>query len=176
MNVSMDMSTMWPNSSARLVGQSRNISPVGEQPATEDTDETSGSPLSFKKELPPEEQRRVIFLQNLLAQTMAMAEGSPTDEQKERIRDIEKEIEKITGVKTKSHLSSMTDKMPGKTDKKEEEEREKSYQSMGIDPKETTHNNNTTPAKGDNPGMQMLRNNALLTAISTLGLGQSLSG
>jgi len=176
MQISMDMSTVWPEASARLIGQSRNISPVGEEAGKAEADETSGSALSFKKELTPEEQSRVIFLQNLLAQTMAMAEGNPTDEQKERIRDIEKELEKITGVKTKSHLSAMTDKMPGKTDKKEEEEREKGYQPRGIDPKEAMHNNNSTTAKGDNPGMQMLRNNALLTSISALNLGQALSG
>lgn len=174
MQVSTEFSQDWPNTAARLVGRQRDISPVSEQPGASDADEISGSPISFRKELTPEEERRVLFLENLLAQTLAMADGNPTDEQRTRIRDIEKELEKITGVKTKSSLTAMTRKMPGKKDGDEENEREKAYR-LGIDPKEAAHRNNDVPAAGDNPGMQMLMKNAFLTTVGASGLSDSTS-
>ncbi|MEZ7196579.1 hypothetical protein [Pseudodesulfovibrio karagichevae] len=182
MNISTDPTT-WPDTTAatRLLTRSRNISTVNEEAKEADADEIEGSPFTFQKELSPEEQARVEFLQNLLAQTLAMAEGNPTDEQKTRIRDIENELEKITGVKMRSRISNMTAKMPGKTDRKkekeEERERELNYQTKGIDPEEAVHNNKSFTSKGDNPGMQMLRNNALYTAIGSLDLsGMKLAG
>jgi hypothetical protein len=167
MNISTDLTT-WPDSSAttRLLSQSRNITPVGEETVDTEDNGIGGSPFPFRKELTPEEEQRVQFLQNLLAQTMAMAEGNPTDEQKTRIRDIENELEKITGVKTFSRLTKMTAKMPGKTDEEEEKERERKYQFRGVDPEEAVHDNKPLTGKGDNPGMQMLRQNALFTAIN----------
>lgn len=169
MHISTDPTT-WPDSSAtRLLTRSREITPVNEEAETVDA-EIEGSPFSMQKDLSPEEQQRVQFLQNLLAQTLAMAEGNPTDEQKERIRDIENELAKITGVKTRSSLADMAAKLPGKTDKDEDKERERKYQLGGIDPEEAVHNNKPLSATGDNPGMQMLRNNALFTAIGALDL------
>jgi len=172
MQISNDLSTVWPETTGtpREVKRTRDISTVTEAPQKDVGSQIEGSPFPVQKELSPEEQQRVEFLQNLLAQTMAMAEGNPTDEQKTRIRDIENELEKITGVKTHSRLSSMTSKMPGKTDKEEEEEREKKYQARGIDPEEAKHNNRPITAPGDNPGMQMLRRNALFNSIGALDL------
>jgi hypothetical protein len=176
MNISTDPTT-WPDSTAttRLLSRSRNISPVDEETVEAEENAIGGSPFSFRKELSPEEEQRVQFLQNLLAQTMAMAEGNPTDEQKTRIRDIENELEKITGVKMRSRISKMTAKMPGKTDEEEEKEREQKYQLRGMDPEEAVHNNKPLTGKGDNPGMKMLRQNALLTAIGTEALSTTLS-
>jgi hypothetical protein len=171
MQISNDMA-LWPDSmgTTRQLSRSRNITPVGEETVEAEDTGIGGSPFSFRKELTPEEEQRVQFLQNLLAQTMAMAEGNPTDEQRARIRDIENELEKITGVKSHSRLTKMTAKMPGKTDKEQEEEREQKYQFRGIDPEEAVHNNKPIAGKGDNPGMKMLRQNALLTSISFEGL------
>ncbi|WP_319584572.1 hypothetical protein [uncultured Pseudodesulfovibrio sp.] len=154
----------------RRLGRSQELAPEDESSLEADDSTVTGSPFSFQKELSPEEQQRVEFLQNLLAQTLAMAEGNPTDEQKTRIRDIENELEKITGVKMQSRISNMTAKMPGKTSKEEEKEREQRYQFAGIDPKEAMHNNKQVSGKNDNPGMQMLRRNALLSSISLEGL------
>jgi hypothetical protein len=171
MNISTDLNT-WPDSTAttRLLSRSRNITPVGVEAVEAEDNGVGGSPFPFRKELSPEEEQRVQFLQNLLAQTMAMAEGNPTDEQKTRIRDIENELEKITGVRTFSRLTKMTAKMPGKTDEEEEKEREQKYQLRGIDPEEAVHNNKPLTGKGDNPGMQMLRQNALYNAIGLEGI------
>jgi hypothetical protein len=171
MNISNDLTT-WPDTTAatRLLSRSRDISAVNEEADETDESGIEGSPISFQKDLTPEEQARVEFLQNLLAQTLAMAEGNPTDEQKTRIRDIENELEKITGVKMRSRISNMTAKMPGKTDKEEEKEREQKYQLQGIDPKEAVHNNKSLTSQGDNPGMQMLRQNALFAAIGSEAL------
>jgi hypothetical protein len=167
MQLSTDPTT-WPDTTAatRLLTRSRNISPVNGKAETVDDTPAEGSPFTVQKELTPEEQQRVEFLQNLLSQTLAMAEGNPTDEQKTRIRDIENELEKITGVKTFSRLTKMTAKMPGKTDEEEEKERERKYQFRGVDPEEAVHDNKPLTGKGDNPGMQMLRQNALFTAIN----------
>ena len=166
MHISTD-TNIWPDtaSTTRLLSRSRNITPVNEETVEAEESQIAGSPFPFQRELTPEEQQRVEFLQNLLAQTLAMAEGNLTDEQKTRIRDIENELEKITGVKMHSRISNMTAKMPGKTDDEEEEERERKYQLKGIDPKEAVHNNKPLTGKGDNPGMQMLRQNALFTSI-----------
>ncbi|WP_338666637.1 hypothetical protein [Pseudodesulfovibrio methanolicus] len=175
MQLSTDPTT-WPDTTAatRLLTRSRNISPVNGEAETMDESRTEGAPFTVPKELTPEEQQRVEFLQNLLSQTLAMAEGNPTDEQKTRIRDIENELEKITGVKMHSRISNMVAKMPGKTDRKkdreEDRERELGYQTVGIDPEEAVHNNKPLTGKGDNPGMQMLRRNALFNAISLEGL------
>jgi hypothetical protein len=182
MQVSSDLTT-WPDTTAatRLLTRSRNIATVNEEAETVDESPAEGSPFTVPKELTPEEQQRVEFLQNLLTQTLAMAEGNPTDEQKTRIRDIENELEKITGVKAHSSLSNMVAKMPGKTDRKKEKEEEKQreldYQTIGIDPEEAVHNNKPLTGTGDNPGMQMLRNNALYTAVGSLDLsGPSAAG
>jgi hypothetical protein len=178
MQISTDL-TSWPDTTAatRLLSRSRNISTVNEEAETVDESPAEGSPFIVPRELTPEEQQRVQFLQNLLTQTLAMAEGNPTDEQKTRIRDIENELEKITGVKAHSSLSNMVAKMPGKTDgkkdKEEEKEREMGYQTIGIDPEEAVHNNKPLAGKGDNPGMQMLRTNSLYTAIGSLDLAAS---
>ncbi|OIQ48747.1 hypothetical protein BerOc1_03500 [Pseudodesulfovibrio hydrargyri] len=171
MQISSD-TALWPDTTetTRRLSRSRNITTVNEEAKKADEIQLGGSPFPVRKELTPEEEQRVQFLQNLLAQTMAMAEGNPTDEQKTRIRDIENELEKITGVKSHSRLTKMTAKMPGKTDEEEEKERERKYQPQGIDPKEAVHNNKPLTDKGDNPGMQMLRQNALLTSISFKGL------
>lgn len=178
MDISLN-TTPQTEAAALLLGQRRDIATMNGETESADETELNGSPFTVQKELTPEEQRRVEFLQNLLTQTLAMAEGNPTDEQKTRIREIENELEKITGVKAQSRLSTMTAKLPGKTDgkkkKQEEREREEDYQLQGIDPKEAVHNNRSLTARGDNPGMQMLRQNALFTAIGSLDLTSSLS-
>jgi hypothetical protein len=172
MQISTNLSTVWPETTGtpREVKRTRDISTVTEAPQKDVGSQIEGSPFPVQKELTPEEKQRVEFLQNLLAQTMAMAEGNPTDEQKTRIREIENELEKITGIKNHSRLSTMTAKMPGKTDKEEEEEREKKYQTEGIDPKVADHFNRSDMAPGENPGMQMLRQNALFNSIGALDL------
>jgi len=164
--------TIRPDAGAptRLLSRSRDFTPVNEETVDTDENEIAGSPFHIQKELTPEEQQRVEFLQNLLAQTLAMVESNPTDEQKTRIRDIENELEKITGVKMHSRISNMTAKMPGKTDEEEEKEREQKYQLQGIDPKEAVHNNKPIKGKSNNPGMEMLRQNALFTSIGSEAL------
>lgn len=171
MQVSTALTTRPDSTTAtRLLTRSQTITPVNEETETVDKTKATGSPFVFQKKLSPKEEQRVQFLQNLLAQLLTMVEGNPTDEQKDRIRAIEKELEKITGVKTQSSLADMAAKLPGKTDKKKEEEQEKKYQIRGIDPKEAERSNKSLASENDNPGMQMLRNNALFTSIGALAL------
>lgn len=125
------------------------------------------STISFQRQLTPEEEKRVLFLKNMLAQLLTMADGQPTDEQKARIKEIENELEKITGVKMQSRISDATNKMAG--DKKEDDEEERDRQARGIDPKEAVHSRK--PEKGSqamNPGMQMLQRNALFANLKTM--------
>ena len=175
MQISSDVTTPWPESTetSRLLKRSRDISAVNEDPQETDQSQETGSSCLVQKELTPEEKQRVEFLLNLMAQILAMAEGNLTEEQKSRIREIENEVEKITGIKTHSRLSSMAAQMPGKTDKtdkEEEKEREEKHQLGGIDPKKMEHNNHPVTASEDNPGMQMLRRNALFNSIGALDL------
>lgn len=167
MQISSDAISGWSDATARLVARQRKISTVNEE-SVEETDELGGTPISFRKQLTPEEEQRVLFLKDLLAQTLTMADGNPTDEQRERIRDIEKELEKITGVKMRSSLTAATKNLPKNRDDKDED-REKAYR-LGIDPEEAKHKNAHRTGESDNPGMQMLRNNALLTTLSTMNL------
>lgn len=125
---------------------------------------------SFQRELTPDEQRRVEFLKNLLVQTLTMAQGDPTEDQKRQIRDVEEELEKLTGVKTRTKISTITDRVPGKKEKNEDEEKHE-RQAKGIDPKEAVHNNVEIKPQVMNPGMQMLRNNAMFGSIQALDLG-----
>jgi hypothetical protein len=112
---------------------------------TEDESGRNPSPIPVTRQLTAEEEQRVLYLRNLLAQILTMSEGQPTDEQKARIREIEQELEKITGVKMQSSLGNATETLPGKTagarrrDEDEEERRKRERQVRGIDPKEMEH-------------------------------------
>ena len=174
MSCSLDMTTSLIDSLGgvrEVATQTRVTNEVNKDP--DGIKETASLPFAIQRQLSPEEERRVQLLKNLLAQTLAMAQGDPTDEQKKCIREIEAELEKLTGVKTKTRLSSITDKMPGK----DEDKREQAYQAGGIDPKEAVHNNIPLKTQGSNPGMQMLRNNSFFTTLRTLDLSElSLSG
>ncbi|MCJ2163646.1 hypothetical protein [Pseudodesulfovibrio sp. S3] len=146
----------------------RTITPEGmtlEPEKTEEEQRLESSSISFQRELTPEEESRVLFLKNLLAQLLIMAEGQPTEEQRAHIRDIEKELEKITGVKVRSSLSSMTKNMPGKKDK-DDDEKEKDIH--GIDPKEAAHSRRAESDGSANPGMQMLQRNMALLKLCSL--------
>lgn len=147
----------------------RTVTPQGMALQPEKTDEEfqlQSSPFSFQRQLSPEEENRVLFLKNMLAQLLTMANGNPTEEQKARIRDIEKEIEKITGVKVRSNISTATSKMPGK--KKDEEDEETSETMKGISPNEAMHARQPEGNRPENPGMQMVRNNTMHYQLRSL--------
>lgn len=138
--------------------------------ATLDLEEPSSKlkiAFSRQRELTPEEQQRVEFLKNLLVQTLTAAQGDPTEDQKKQIREIEDELEKITGMKVRTRISKVTDKLPGKDD--EDKEKEKQEQQMrGIAPQNAVHNNFEIKEQSVNPGIQMLRNNAFLAGLGPL--------
>nr|WP_321256972.1 hypothetical protein [uncultured Pseudodesulfovibrio sp.] len=133
---------------------------------TEEEKRLESSSLSFQKELTPEEKNRVLFLKNMLAQLLTMGDGQPTEEQKARIKEIEKEIADITGVKMSSSIADAASKMPSKKDD-DEEGKAKSRQAAGIDPKEANHTMAEETGKSKNPGMQMLQRNAFFAQLST---------
>jgi len=125
--------------------------------------------FSSSKELTADEMRRVEFLQNVLIETLTMAQGDPSEDQKKRIREVEDELEKLTGNKTRIRLSNVTDRLPGKDkDDKDSDEEERRQQARGIDPNDAVHNNVDIRDQKLSPGMQMLRNNALATNVSAM--------
>lgn len=126
------------------------------------------SVFASSKELTPEELRRVEFLKDVLIQTLTMAQGDPSEDQKKRIREVEDELEKLTGVKTRIRLSNVTDRMPGKDKDDKDSEEEREQQARGVDPKEAVHNNVEIRSQKLSPGMQMLRNNALVTSVAAM--------
>ncbi len=176
MSIGIDTNSIFPNANPTMksaVKQTREINEVGSGGSTvaQTEEQPKQSIFSMRRELTPEEQRRVEFLKNILMQTLTMAQGDLTDEQKQRIREVEAELEKITGVKTRSRISNVTDKMPKRLDEEEEkkeEERKRMEQAKGIDPKDAVHGNIPIKKGAPNPGMQMLRNNALFGALQTL--------
>ena len=144
-------------------GLVRDITPNGMHLRPEETEaekQLKTSNIPIQRELTPEEEQRVLFLKNMLSQLLTMAEGQPSEEQKARIKEVEKELESLTGVKMRSRLSNATDKMVGEKDKEEQEESLR--QTDGIDPEEAVHSNvPLDDPTSVNPGMMMLRKNAM---------------
>ena len=135
---------------------------------TEEEKQLESSSFSYSRQLTPEEEKRMLFLRNMLSQILTLAVGQPTDEQKSRIREIENELEKITGIKTRSRISNVTSKMPGKSDEEKEEEQQE-RQMRGIDPKEAVHNN--IPEMSTEEGsatMQILRRNGIAAYLKNM--------
>ncbi|WP_319544174.1 hypothetical protein [uncultured Pseudodesulfovibrio sp.] len=168
MNISTTQDTLFPTSMRNARSLVRTITPEGmtlEAEKTEEEKRLESSTFSVQKELTPEQKNRVLFLKNMLAQLLSMGDGQPTEEQKSRIREIEKEIAKITGVKIQSSLADATGTVPKK---KETDEDEKKLQTVGIDPKEAEHALAEETGKSMNPGMQMLQKNAFFAQLGTL--------
>ncbi|WP_319470076.1 hypothetical protein [uncultured Pseudodesulfovibrio sp.] len=111
--------------------QKDGMSLVPEKTEEEKQLESNSSPISFRKELTPEEKKRVTFLKDMMAQILTLTDGQPTEEQKARIREIEKELEKITGVKMRSRVSDVTAEMPEKDDEDKKKEQERQIRAMG---------------------------------------------
>ena len=136
MNISSSSTTLFslPKETARPLVKTITDGKLTLEPErTEEEKRLESSTLSFQRELTPEEQNRVLFLKNMLAQLISLAGGTPTEEQKARIKEIEKELEKITGVKMNSSISNTVKMISGK--KKEDEEEEQQRHMTGIDPK-----------------------------------------
>lgn len=174
MSISLETNSILPGSdlfarNACERGRQFNVAKTGGTTIVEQEDNgTQTSTIaSLRRELTPEEQRRVDYLKTLLVQTLTQIDGIPTDEQKSRIREIEEELEKITGVKMRSRLSDATTRMPGKDDEDEEQTKQE-IQAQGIDPKEAEHLHIPDINKPLSPGMQMLRRNALQSTIQGL--------
>lgn len=134
---------------------------------SQEKQEAQASTISFQKELTPEEKQRVLFLQNMLSQLLTLADGRPSDEQRSRIKEIEKELEELTGVKMQTRLSDVTEKMPGQK-KDETEDEESPVQQFGIDPAEAKHKQRVNPSGEAVPGVQMLRQQSLFTQLQSL--------
>lgn len=128
---------------------------------TEKEKQLNASAIPVSRELTAEEEKRVIYLQNLLSQILTMVDGQPTDEQKARIKEIEKELTKITGIKMHSSVSNMADKMPARKDDEEEKEKQQ-MQYTGIDPKDAIHSTMSHSSTQKGPGvMQFIQKNAI---------------
>ncbi|NDV19737.1 hypothetical protein GO013_09930 [Pseudodesulfovibrio sp. JC047] len=146
----------------------RNITPEGVSLVPEKTEEEKrleSSSLPIQKELTPEEKNRVAFLKNMLSQLLSMGDGQPTEEQKARIKEVENEIAKITGVKPHSSIADATHTMPKKKDDDEDEAKRRHI--AGIDPKEAQHFEQEKTGKNINPGMVMLQKNAFFAQLAS---------
>ncbi|MGL1862620.1 MAG: hypothetical protein OCC46_08870 [Pseudodesulfovibrio sp.] len=185
MTIGIDTHSIFPNMEQNARDASKRVREINEvgsggasgKESVEDKPKFEVTFASMQRDLTAEEQRRVEFLKNLLIQTLTMAQGDPSDAQKKQIREAEDELEKLTGVKMRTRISNITDKMPGKDEDEDEDkikEKEKQLQqAQGIDPKKAIHN--SVPVEGQtlSPGMQMLRNNALATSLKTLDFGSA---
>lgn len=91
-----------------------------------DEEESQSEPSSMTmRDLTPEEERRLAKLRDMLNDILLDMGDSPTDAQKRRIREIEKEIEEITGVEVKTRLSDGVHALnKAKLDKEEDQEKE----------------------------------------------------
>ena len=169
MQITEQTAPLFPTDTRNARSLVRSITPEGMTLKPEKTEEElrlESSTISFQRQLTPEEENRCLFLQNLLAQMLAMSDGQPTDEQCSRIRDIEKELEKITGVKVRSSLSTATRNMPGK--KNDEDRDDNGLDVDGIDPGEAVKARQARSDKSTNPGMKLLQGNAELFRLNSL--------
>ncbi len=183
MTIGIDTHSIFPNMEQNARDASKRVREINEvgsggasgKESVEEKPKFEVSFASLQRDLTAEEQRRVEFLKNLLIQTLTTAQGDPSDAQKKQIREAEDELEKLTGVKMRTRISNITDKMPGKDDDEDEDkEKEKQLQqAQGIDPKEAIHNSVPIEGQALSPGMQMLRNNALATSLKTLDFGSA---
>lgn len=131
---------------------------------TEEEERFANSTLSMPRQLSPEEEKRVQFLKDTLAQILTLADGKPTDEQKARIREIEQELEKITGVKMRSRISCASSKMLGE----EEEEEEAVRQLEGTAPEDAIHTRMPESSGAPLcPALTAIQANALHTQLRT---------
>ncbi len=145
------------------------VSLVPEKTEEEKQLESNSSPISFRKELTPEEEKRVSFLKDMMAQILTLTDGQPTEEQKARIREIEKELEKITGVKMRSRVSDVTAKMPEKDD--EDKKKELEWQIRGMDPSMALHGPMSGVAAQKGSGiMQNFQQNAVSAYLKNMDL------
>lgn len=95
-----------------------------EKEKSSQSDETATS-ITTRKELSDEDQKRLEKLQDMLNDILLEMGDSPSEAQKRRVREIEKEMEDLTGVKTKTHISDgMNALNKAKLDKEKDEEKE----------------------------------------------------
>ncbi|WP_147821639.1 hypothetical protein [Salidesulfovibrio onnuriiensis] len=80
--------------------------------------------LPMQRTLTEEEKEELENYKTLLAQLLASADNPPTEKQQRDIREIEKKIENLTGVKMSKSMSQTMKKLPG-TEKEDEQEKEK---------------------------------------------------
>ncbi|MGE4553984.1 MAG: hypothetical protein AB7D57_12800 [Desulfovibrionaceae bacterium] len=86
------------------------------QAQEEDEDDSGLSGLTTTKQLTKEEEQRLLWLQDQLADALS-ALGEPTDEEaagdrRRRIRELQQEIEDLTGVKMPMNLAAASKKLP----------------------------------------------------------------
>lgn len=140
-------------------------------------------PLTAPRQLTEEEQNRVEFLQDQLETLLQELAENPSEEKRARIREIESELEEITGVKTGGRLSKMAAKLPSEEDEEEESEDQDS-QSLHMAPNPATLAEElaaqTLPegGSGPQPGIpgpglmsQMLKAAGAYQSMSQLGTG-----
>lgn len=82
--------------------------------------------LPVQRTLTEEQKQELEEYKALLAQLLATADNPPTEKQQRDIREIEKKIENLTGVKMSKSMSQTMKKLPGaeKEDEREKEERD----------------------------------------------------
>ena len=120
-------SSLWSETDARQArGQTFTLNGLEgswtPEPSEAETEAAEAQPFQIRRELSPEEQSRLEFLQNQLLSLVQSLAEHPSEQNKGRIREIEAEIEKLTGIKSPSSLTKLAAKLPGQKDEKTEEE------------------------------------------------------
>lgn len=170
MTISIDTASLFPfqgqtmDSARKLVRnvQGNTLTLMPEK--TEEEERFANATLSIPKQLSPEEEKRVQFLKDTLAQILTLADGKPSDEQKAQIREIEQELEKITGVKMRSRISNASSKMLGEEEKEDETVR----QLEGTAPEDAIHTRMPKPSGNPMcPALAAIQANALHTQLRT---------
>lgn len=119
------------------------------EPSEAETEASNALSLQVRRELSPEEQDRLEYLQNQLQSLLQDLAEQPSEQNKGRIREIEAEIEKLTGIKSQSSLTKMAAQLPSQKDEKTEDDKN----STIIHPKtlEETIASHTLPEGGNGP-------------------------
>lgn len=178
MNVSMDVGSAFPevgwpaqSSASRQKGFEQEFRNSVEE-TEEEKKEKHAATLDFPGQLSKEEQHKVEQLKAEAMQIASQSEDGLTSGQEAQIKSIQQQIKDITGMPMSEDLvhkakRTVEQNRVDQTDKlKPEEQAEEDVQQMDA-------LGSGMMAADGHPGMQMLRQNSLVTQIKGMGFGKS---
>lgn len=136
---------------------------IGPEKTEQENRQEDINSLPVQRELDEEEKQELETYKSLLAQLLATADNPPTEKQLRDIKEVEKKIENLTGVKMSKSMSLVMQQLPGS--EKENEQDKELKETLIAEPEslremrnaEFTLHDKSLPGKGGTMS-QFLRN------------------